>query len=128
MRQILVVLVLSLSAVRAHTVEKVDRIIVHKKDHTMELMRAGKVIKTYKIALGRNPVGPSSARETSARPRVFTSSIAEMQRASAIARYTSPIRTPQIASGLVNGASLLWLPRRSASPVGLDVRLSCRYR
>ena len=125
MRQILVVLVLSLSAVRAHTVEKVDRIIVHKKD---QLMRAGKVIKSYKIALGRNPVGPSSARETSARPRVFTSSIAEMQRASAIARYTSPIRTPQIASGLVNGASLLWLPRRSASPVGLDVRLSCRYR
>jgi murein L,D-transpeptidase YafK len=58
MRPILVVLVLSLSAVRAHTVEKVDRIIVHKKDHTMELMRAGKVIKTYKIALGRNPVGP----------------------------------------------------------------------
>lgn len=55
MRQILVVLVLSLSAVRAHTVEKVDRIIVHKKD---QLMRAGKVIKSYKIALGRNPVGP----------------------------------------------------------------------
>jgi murein L,D-transpeptidase YafK len=35
-----------------------DRIIVHKKEHTMELMHAGRVIKTYKIALGRNPVGP----------------------------------------------------------------------
>ena len=35
-----------------------DRIVVHKKAHTMELMHAGKVIKTYKIALGRNPIGP----------------------------------------------------------------------
>jgi len=35
-----------------------DRIIVHKKEHTMELMHAGQVIRTYKIALGRNPVGP----------------------------------------------------------------------
>ena len=35
-----------------------DRVIVHKKEHTMELMQAGQVIKTYKIALGRNPVGP----------------------------------------------------------------------
>jgi len=37
---------------------KADRIIVHKKEHTMELMHAGTVIKSYKIALGRNPVGP----------------------------------------------------------------------
>ena len=35
-----------------------DRIIVHKKAHIMELMSAGEVIRTYKIALGRNPVGP----------------------------------------------------------------------
>jgi len=35
-----------------------DRIVVHKKAHTMELMHAGRVIKTYKIALGRNPIGP----------------------------------------------------------------------
>src|SRR5437762_13874928 len=35
-----------------------DRIIVHKKSRTMELMRSGKVIKTYKIALGHNPIGP----------------------------------------------------------------------
>ena len=35
-----------------------DRIVVHKKDHTMELRHAGKVIKTYKIALGRHPIGP----------------------------------------------------------------------
>jgi murein L,D-transpeptidase YafK len=35
-----------------------DRIIVHKKTRTMELMHAGQVLKTYKIALGGNPVGP----------------------------------------------------------------------
>ncbi len=36
---------------------KADRIVVHKKARTMELMRAGQVIKTYKIALGGEPVG-----------------------------------------------------------------------
>jgi hypothetical protein len=30
-----------------------DRVIVHKKEHTMELMCNGKVLKTYKVALGR---------------------------------------------------------------------------
>ena len=45
-------------AARAET--RADRIIVHKKSHTMELMHAGQVIKTYKIALGGNPVGPKT--------------------------------------------------------------------
>jgi murein L,D-transpeptidase YafK len=31
---------------------------VHKKERTMELLHAGQVIRTYKIALGHNPVGP----------------------------------------------------------------------
>src|SRR5690349_7112329 len=35
-----------------------DRIIVHKKEHTLELIHSGRVIKTYKIALGHSPVGP----------------------------------------------------------------------
>jgi murein L,D-transpeptidase YafK len=37
-----------------------DRIIIHKKARTMELMRAGQVLKTYKIALGGEPVGPKT--------------------------------------------------------------------
>ena len=41
-----------------HALPHADRIIVHKKAHTMELMHAGQVIKRYKIALGRNPIGP----------------------------------------------------------------------
>ena len=39
---------------------KADRVIVHKKDRTLELMHAGKVISSYRIALGGNPVGPKT--------------------------------------------------------------------
>jgi murein L,D-transpeptidase YafK len=42
----------------AHALPRVDRVIVHKKERTMELISAGKVIRKYKITLGRNPVGP----------------------------------------------------------------------
>lgn len=36
---------------------KVDRIVVEKSARTMRLMRDGKVLKTYKVALSREPVG-----------------------------------------------------------------------
>jgi murein L,D-transpeptidase YafK len=36
---------------------KADHIIVHKKIRTLELTRAGKVLKSYKVALGSEPVG-----------------------------------------------------------------------
>jgi len=39
---------------------RADRIVVHKSARTMELMSAGHVIKTYKIALGGDPVGPKT--------------------------------------------------------------------
>jgi len=34
-----------------------DRIVIAKSERTMTLMQAGKVLKTYKVALGTNPVG-----------------------------------------------------------------------
>jgi len=37
--------------------QKADRIEIHKADHLMNLLRAGKVIKTYKVALSTVPVG-----------------------------------------------------------------------
>jgi len=37
---------------------KADQVIVLKKERTLELMSHGKVLKTYKVALGRDPVGP----------------------------------------------------------------------
>jgi murein L,D-transpeptidase YafK len=36
---------------------KADRIVVEKSARTMTLMRDGKVLKTYKVALSREPVG-----------------------------------------------------------------------
>jgi murein L,D-transpeptidase YafK len=37
-----------------------DRVLVHKKDHTLTLLSNGKEIKTYKVALGGNVVGPKT--------------------------------------------------------------------
>lgn len=36
----------------------VDRILIEKKDRRLSLLSMGEVIKTYRIALGGNPVGP----------------------------------------------------------------------
>jgi murein L,D-transpeptidase YafK len=47
-------------AARASAEPRADRIVVHKKERTMDLMRAGHVIKTYKIALGGQPIGPKT--------------------------------------------------------------------
>jgi len=49
---------LVLTCVHAQT--RADRIIVQKKARIMELMHAGQVLKTYKIALGGEPVGPKT--------------------------------------------------------------------
>jgi hypothetical protein len=37
---------------------RADRVVVLKKERTLQLLNNGKVIKSYKIALGGNPVGP----------------------------------------------------------------------
>lgn len=36
---------------------KVDRIVIEKKKRTLELMAGAKILKTYKVALGGQPVG-----------------------------------------------------------------------
>jgi murein L,D-transpeptidase YafK len=38
--------------------QKADQIVVVKSSHTMMLMANGRILKTYKIALGRGPSGP----------------------------------------------------------------------
>lgn len=43
-----------------HAQVRADRIIVYKSVRTMELMHAGQVLKTYRIALGGEPVGPKT--------------------------------------------------------------------
>jgi murein L,D-transpeptidase YafK len=39
-------------------VQKADSILILKKDHVMELLANGKVIHTYKVALGRGGLAP----------------------------------------------------------------------
>jgi len=39
-----------------------DRVVVLKKERTLQLLSRGKVIKSYKVALGGNPVGPKMRR------------------------------------------------------------------
>lgn len=42
----------------AEPAPKVDRIVVHKKDHKLSLMSGDRVIKTYSVALGRGGLEP----------------------------------------------------------------------
>lgn len=51
-------LLIVLSAASAET--PVDRIIINKAKRELLLMHAGKAIKSYAVALGRNPVGPKT--------------------------------------------------------------------
>jgi len=37
-----------------------DKVVVLKKERTLQLLSAGKVIKSYKVALGGDPVGPKT--------------------------------------------------------------------
>jgi murein L,D-transpeptidase YafK len=37
-----------------------DRVVVLKKERTLQLLTQGKVIKTYKVALGADPIGPKT--------------------------------------------------------------------
>jgi hypothetical protein len=40
------------------TAQKADSILILKKDHVMELLAGGKVIRTYKVALGQGGLAP----------------------------------------------------------------------
>ena len=35
----------------------IDRILVEKSERKLSILRGGKVLKTYRVALGRNPIG-----------------------------------------------------------------------
>jgi murein L,D-transpeptidase YafK len=41
--------------------QKADSILIFKKDHVMELFAGGKVIRTYKVALGRGGLEPKQS-------------------------------------------------------------------
>jgi murein L,D-transpeptidase YafK len=45
-----------------------DRIVIVKSARTLTLLRQGQVLKTYKVALGQEPVGPKTQRGDSRTP------------------------------------------------------------
>jgi murein L,D-transpeptidase YafK len=45
-----------------HAVQRADRVVVLKKERKLELLSQGKLIKTYKVALGGDPVGPKTTQ------------------------------------------------------------------
>lgn len=45
------------SQLAAQTATKVDRIVIEKKKRTLTLMAGAKILKTYKVALGGQPIG-----------------------------------------------------------------------
>ncbi|MBZ5535067.1 MAG: L,D-transpeptidase family protein [Acidobacteriia bacterium] len=55
---VLCVLPPTLSATAASSEKPADRILVEKSARRLSLLRGGTVIKTYKVALGGQPVGP----------------------------------------------------------------------
>ena len=41
---------------------RADRVLVLKKERALQLLYRGKVVKTYRIALGGNPIGPKTSQ------------------------------------------------------------------
>lgn len=50
---------------------RADRVLVLKKQRTLELLSEGKVIKTYKVALGGDPAGPKARQGDHKTPEGF---------------------------------------------------------
>jgi hypothetical protein len=48
-----------------NAVQNVDRVIVLKQERTLQLMSYGKILKTYKVALGGSPVGTAGRSSNS---------------------------------------------------------------
>jgi hypothetical protein len=75
-----------------------DHVIVLKKERTLQLLREGKVIKTYKIALGGDPVGPKARQGDHKTPKADTFSTFAMRTVSSTSLSTSPTRVFRTAS------------------------------
>ena len=58
--RICVAALLLLAQVQGRARQKADKIVIVKSAHTMALLRGGKMLKVYKVALGGEPVGPKS--------------------------------------------------------------------
>jgi hypothetical protein len=73
-----------------------DRVLVLKKERTLQLLSEGKVIKTYKIALGGEPVGPKTKQGITRLQKAFTFSTHETCVAGFTSRFIFRIPTRAI--------------------------------
>ena len=73
-----------------------DRVVVLKKERTLQLLSEGKVIRTYKVALGGDPVGPKARRGDHKLRRESTFWIRETRKASFIDQFIFRIQTHAI--------------------------------
>jgi murein L,D-transpeptidase YafK len=55
---IFLVLIMELTFASASNQPQADKIVILKSAHTMTLLSGDKVLKTYKVALGTEPIGP----------------------------------------------------------------------
>ena len=59
--ELLAMVITFVACAREATAQKADSILIFKKDHVMELLVGGKVIRTYKVALGRGGLEPKQS-------------------------------------------------------------------
>lgn len=76
---------------------KAGSILILKKDHVMELFAEGKVIRTYKMALGRGGLAPKEREGMGALRRAATSLTRKTQPATITRLCTSRIPKQAIA-------------------------------
>ena len=82
-----------------------DRIVIDKSERSLRLFSGSRAIKTYQVALGRDPIGHKQQEGDGRTPEGFykvdfTSGIARF-----IAPCTCPIRMPQTDDRPVSAAS-----------------------
>jgi hypothetical protein len=87
------------------TPEKADSILILKKDHLMELLAGGKVIRGYKVALGQGRLAPK-VREGDGRTPEGHYIIDKSTSTNTTRLCTSPIPTPRTAGARRSWASL----------------------
>ena len=96
----------SSQAQQPSTAGRADSILILKKDHLLELLSRGKVIRTYKVALGQGGLPPKQREGDARPPRAATLSIRATPPASITRLFMFPIPTPTTASVPRNSASL----------------------
>ena len=108
------------AAVFAQTTDKAlraDRVVVLKKERSLQLLRQGNVIKTYKVALGADPVGPKQRQGDHKTPEGVYLSIRGTRIASSISRST--FRIQACGNALQHGKRA---SRRAETYLSMDCR------